>query len=197
MVQPIMTSLGRNAKILSSGNRVISETFKDNKGATTVVIKVFDSNDRVLKTKMKRIYETILKNGKRILTREDEMHVQEKIAGTETPKMGPSFTNKLFKIRERLFSKDNKFLFERKVTYEKPAGCSEYINKKKVLTAENLFSTTSYRANEKPEDAIREMRLYEGRDVLKLPYNILTYNDNGIPFRNNNFDLKEFEIFNK
>lgn len=196
MVQPIMTSLGRNAKKLSSGNRVISETFKDNKGVTTVVTKVFDSNDRILKSKMKRIYETILKSGKRILTREDELHVQEKIAGTETPKMGSEFTNKLFSFRDRLFSKDN-ILFERMVTYKKPAGCSEYIDKNKYLATENLRSATLYRVTEKPAEAIRELRIYTGRDALKLPHDILTYNEKGLSDRNNNFNLNEFEIFNK
>jgi len=197
MIQPIMTSLGRNAKVLSNGNRVISETFKDNKGATIVVMKLFDSSDRVLKTKMKRIYETILKSGKRILTREDELHIQDKIAGTDTPKMGSEFINKQFKFRDKLFSKDNKFLFERMVSYNKPCGCSEYIDKKKVLTAKNLSSRTAYKVAEKPENAIRELRMYTGNDVLKLPYDTLTYDDKGIPFRNNHFDLTEFEIYNR
>ena len=83
------------------------------------------------------------------------------------------------------------------VTYKKPAGCSEYIDKEKFLATERLHSETSYKVSEKPENAIRETRLYSGRDVLKLPHDFLTYDEKGLPLNNNNFDLNEFEIFNK
>lgn len=198
MVQPITTSLGRNAKLLSSGNRVITETYKVNNGGTISVTRVLNKNGDVLKTRMKKIFETVLKSGKRILTREDELHVQEKIAGTETPKSGSEFTNKLFKLRDKLFSsEDNKILFERNVTYKKSHGADAYSDKVKTLKTDKLSSKTLYRQSEDISKAIREIKSYTGKDVDKLQYSLLTYNNKGIPNESNNFDLSKFEIFNK
>ena len=197
MVQPIMTSLGRNAKILSSGNRVLSEAFKDNKGVTTVVTRVYDSKNRVLKTRMKKLCETVLKSGKRILTRQEELHVQEKIAGTETPKSGLAFTNKLFTLRETLFSKDKNILLKKTETYKKPCGCEVYIDKRKILISDKLSSLTTYSDTNEVNKAIRDLRMYSGSEVLKLPSDVLHFNETGVPISSNYFNLKEFEIFNK
>ena len=198
MVQPITVSLGRNAKLLSSGNRVITETYKVNNGGTITVTRVLNKNGDVLKTRMKKIFETILKSGKRILTREDELHVQEKIAGTEKPKNGSKFTNKLFKFSDKLFSsEDNKLLFERNVAYKKSRGADTYSDKVKTLKTDKLSSETLYKESKDVSKAKRDIKTYTGKDVVKLQHSLLTYDDSGIPKESNNFDLREFEIFNK
>lgn len=197
MVQPIMTSMGRNVKVLpTQGKRVLSETFKDKKGVTTIVTRVYDSKNRVLTTRMKRIFETVLKSGKRILTRQDEFHIQDKIAGTETPKDGAEFINKLFKVKDVLFSKDNNVLLKKTESYKKPCNSQKYIDKKKMLVGDKLLSETFYNDSVKVKEATRHMKSYTGKDVLKLPNNILYYNQKGLPKFSNNFDLYEFEIFN-
>lgn len=198
MVQPITVSLGRNAKLLSSGNRVITESYKANNGGTITVTRVLNKYGDVLKTRMKKTFETILKSGKRILTREDELHVQEKIAGTEKPKNGSKFTNKLFKFSDKLFSsEDNKLLFERNVAYKKSRGADTYSDKVKTLKTDKLSSETLYKESKDVSKAKRGIKTYTGKDVDKLQHSLLTYDDNGIPKESNKFDLREFEIFNK
>ena len=71
-----LTPMTRVAKVYGSGDnaqRFISHTFKD-KGATITVTRLLDSNNNVLLTRMKKISQTILKNGKKIVTKEMELH---------------------------------------------------------------------------------------------------------------------------
>lgn len=197
MVQPITTSLGRNARILSNGKRVITESFKSNNGAKTTVIRVLNHADDVIVTKMRCIYEKVLKNGRKILTRKDETHYQEKVAGTNIPKQGREYINKIFSERDVLLSRDGDTLFKRRLTYVKPNNVDYYKFVEKKLEAKKLSSTTRYENTNDISKLVRNSRCYKGKDIDKLQYQTLCYNDKGIPLVSNKFDLNEFEIFNK
>lgn len=200
MVQPIMTSMGRTAKTFANttGNRVISESFKDNNGIIRVVVtRVLNKDNKVLLTRMKCFAEKILKNGKKVLTRMDEKQVQEKVAGTDIPKEGKEYINKFFVQVDKLLSSDGKQLFKRELTYSKPRNGNLITNRTKILSGKNLESATFYKDSEDPIKVIRDLKAYSGDNVKMLQYDTISYNEKGLPCQTNKFDLNEFEIFNK
>ena len=196
MVQPIVTSLGRNAKILSSGNRVISETFKDNKGITTVVTRVLNKDNDVVLTRMKRIFQNVLKSGKKIFTRQDETHFQEILAGTNTLKQGKENVYKVFSIKEKAVSDEGNLILNSKLVYKKNHNSDYNFDKIKTLDNGKLSSITYFDTNKDVKSAIRRTKHYSGSDVDKLQHKTLFYNVYGVPTASNKFDLSEFEIYN-
>lgn len=198
MVQPVMTSMGRTAKVFATtGNRVISETFKDKKGTTTIVTRVLNSEGDVLATRMKRLFSTLLLNGKKILTRNEEIHAQEKVAGTDIPKKGREYINKFFYQKDRLLSADGKQLFKSEMAYKKPYNSDLYVDKNKILESKKLKCATTYKDAENPSKAIRDLKVYAGENKILFEHDVLVYDSKGIPLESNEFDLTQFEMFKK
>ena len=196
MVQPIMSSLGRSAKVLSTGNKVISETFKDGNNVRVIMTRVLNKDNKVLSTRMKYFFEKVLKNGKKILARMEENHIQEKVAGTAIPKQGKEYMHKSFMNREVMYSNNGEKLFTKELRYKKLYNNDLYTDKTKILQAKNISSITNYAPSKNVEKSIRLARTYSGADVEKLQHVKLFYEEKGLPKQKNNFDLSEFEIFN-
>ena len=56
---------------------------------------------------------------------------------------------------------------------------------------------TFYEDSRDVSEAIRSIKVYGGEDANKLQYQTINYNYKGLPEVSNEFNLKEFEMFNK
>ena len=213
-----ITAVAKTAKTYGNGvnlRKYISHSFKDEAGAKITVTRCLNSDNNVLYTRMKKISSKLLKNDKKIITREDELHLQKRIPGTDIYQQGARFIDKLVKINDRVLSKnplvmskgklrqkenkssDFKYIAGRTISYYKDAYKDFYSNISKKVEIPNVLSVeTEMRDTANITNMIRKNRQYAGPESLKLQYSDVVFDTKGLPIQENKFKLEDFSIFN-